>query len=182
MMRLWTIQPAEVFADWHPRGVYRADPEKAEEGFLPAYQWLAAQMRKRLPPPETPCALPVWAWYQAISAARPRPDLRTAGHGPRGQRCVLLTIEIEAEKVLLSDFDLWHYVLGDNYLTPIFYEDEDDEPKSTRRERERSWEKIFDMDFASPRIADPRPQKFIQATFWELKATQIVAVRPFVAR
>lgn len=91
----------------------------------------------------------------------------------------MLTIEIDANLVLLSDFDLWHYVLNNNYLPTNFSENE---KKVSRESRELSWDKIFDLDFASPMIAESRSKKIIQATFWELTAAQVVAIQPFIAR
>ena len=55
-MRLWTIQPEEVWDILREKGVYRCDPDKCEllkidelnPKFGPAYNWLVNQMEKRI--------------------------------------------------------------------------------------------------------------------------------------
>lgn len=178
-MRLWTIQTREVYESWQQSGVYRTDPAIVDADFRRAYDWLVGQMQERLPAAPQGCTSPIWAWLQAQSAARPRPDLRTGGYMTRGTRAVLLTLDIDPAKVLLSDFELWHYVLNDWYLPETFTEDD---TETTPQERQRSWERIFDLDFAAPDVASPRAEKIIQATFWELRASQVKEVQEFTAR
>jgi hypothetical protein len=54
--------------------------------------------------------------------------------------------------------------------------------KSSRRAIERSWERIFDLNFSAHDIAEPLPQKSIQATLWEVKLSSIRKVQHFIAR
>jgi len=44
------------------------------------------------------------------------PDLRSCGHLPRGIPGIRLELEVEEERVLLSDFSMWHAVLNQTYL------------------------------------------------------------------
>lgn len=177
---LWTIQDKETFAAWWAHGRFIGAPNRVDEDFRAAYGWLAHKMRRRLPPAPPDCAVPVWAWFQARSADRPRPDLRRGGHLPRGQAGVRLMLEVEADNMLLSDFDLWHYVLNDWFLPDAVADDAG--PSHSLAQRRASWRRIFDLDFAPEGIADPRAQKSIQATLWELHRDQVTEVRHFVAR
>lgn len=178
-MRLWTVQPLSDYQSWQEKGIYRTNPVRVITDFHRSYDWLISQMQWRLPPAPASCTSPVWAWFQAHNEAKPRPDLRYGARLPKGIRGVLLTVKVDENEVLLSDFDLWHYVLNDWYL-PDTYSEED--YKTTRLEREKSWERIFDLDFAPTDIARPRAEKQIQATFWELHNKQIQDVQEFTAR
>ena len=56
-MRLWTVQPREVYNLIDSVGVYRCDGARSELitdfAFEKPYRWLTAQMEKRVgPPPE----------------------------------------------------------------------------------------------------------------------------------
>jgi len=42
--------------------------------------------------------------------------MRESGYAKRGEKIVQLTIEVDNEDMLLSDFDLFHYVLNYWYL------------------------------------------------------------------
>lgn len=179
-LRLWTIQPREVYENWRPKGVFRSDADRVDPDFRRPYQWLADQMQARLPAAPVGCRFPIWAWFQAHSANRPRPDLRTSGFLRRGKQAVLLTLKVEEQLVLLSDFDLWHYVLNDWYLPPDANMRE--AGATTVKQRQDSWMRIFDLDFQPPGIADPPEQKILQATFWELATSQVVHCQPFTAR
>ena len=134
--------------------------------------------------------LPIWAWYQWEGVNGRKPDLRSAGYLPRGERGVRVELEVDEDRVLLSDFDLWHYVLNYWYLPKSEKDGEDFEKglahaglsfygcnhKHTlgniryRHRIERSWERIFLIDWSdrAHAIALPQEKKSIQATLWEL--------------
>jgi hypothetical protein len=144
-------------------------------------------MTRRLGPPPRNVRYPIWAWYQYDSAIRRRPDLRHSAHLPSGAAGVLIEFEIEPTFVLLSDFDLWHYVLNHSYI-----------PRNAREAREldrlphhkqpaneqmkNSWRRIFDLEWSAKDIAAPRGQKSIQATVWQVPLAEIRSVRRFRAR
>lgn len=148
-------------------------------------------------------AMPIWAWYQ-WEGQRRKPDLRSSGHLPRDEQGVRLELEIAAERVLLSDFDLWHYVLNYWYLPENEEAGEAFEKKLAqcslsvykcdhqnplphahyRQKIEKSWEKVFDIDWSDRRhaIASPPRQKSIQATLWEIRPADVVSAKEFTAR
>jgi hypothetical protein len=124
----------------------------------------------RVVPAPAEHAAPVWAWVQYNGEARPRPDLRRTAHLPRGTRGVRLELVLPASCVLLSDFDLWHYVLNDGPI-PV-----------AGSARGKNWDKVFDLDYHDPDVTLARSKKSIQAVFWEAPVSAVRAVDFFIAR
>lgn len=163
------------------------------------------QMKKRLKVqmPDS-AAYPVWAWYQWQSDKKKKPDLRFGGYLPRGKKGYRIEFEIEDDKVLLSDFDLFHYVLNYWYIPKNEEEDNlfdyemeknkieifdlDDFSKDSRildelrNKVERSWDLIFHLDWYDEYVTHIKNEKAIQAAFWELRWDQVVDVKEFISR
>jgi hypothetical protein len=179
-MRLWTIQTVAAWETLQTTGMLRADPRLADPDFAAAYRWMVKQMRQRLPRPSFAATVPLWAWYQWEGTHRPRPDLRSRSHMPAGQRAVRIEFELDDDRVLLSDFDLWHIVLNNWYIarSEAEYEafearlDAQEDPlapdAALQREIRDSWPRIFDLDWNDPYFAIDARHRPIQATFWEL--------------
>lgn len=203
-MRLWTIQDEEAYQILEQTGVLHADGNHLlDDSFRRAYDWLVHEMRLRIgEPPEGAC-YPIWAWYQ-WEGKRKRCDLRCGGYARRGTPLVQLTIDVDDDKVLLSDLDDWHYVLNFWYysLTEeennnfeaayesegfVFQDMDDPDVSDPRIEKYRqqivaSWQHIFDLWKENSYCSYPVDQKTIQATFWELRKEQIVKVEHFHAK
>lgn len=156
-------------------------------------------MRLRLGSPPTSSRVPLWAWYHWESGARVRPDLRCSGHLPAGEGGVLIELDMDASEALLSDFELWHYVLNYQYL-PVSIKDSrrfdamlegqgfrtpSDVPgrnHSFHRAVRESWTRIFDLNWSEPDIASGFGRKAIQATFWNLRRDRVRSFTIFRAR
>lgn len=197
---LWSIQSDQAWKALQSSGVLHTDARYAFEDFTLAYAWMAEQMAKRLPATRPIAdALPLWAWYQYDGENKRKPDLSRAGHLPRGERGVRIEFEIDDDLVLLSDFEVWHYVLNYWYLPASMGKDEEFEARLAKQslsfyttkplpdpvldeEIRTSWERIFDLEWAEKDIAAPRAQKSIQATFWELPLQSVRQADEFVAR
>jgi len=107
-MRLWTLQHENVLRIVQEQGVFRADGRRCDRDFRDAYAWLRQEVKKRV---SGAAGRPlIWAWKQ------PKPDLRRSGHLISGTPGVRLELEIPDERVLLSDFDGWHFRLNSSYL------------------------------------------------------------------
>jgi hypothetical protein len=130
---------------------------------------MARRLAKRVPPPSASAA-PVWAWFQFGGAARVRPDLRRRAHLPPGTPGVRIELSVQENEVLLSDFELWHYVLN-GWPIP---------PRGTIRSPR--WSRIFDLQFRYRDVALPFHQKRIQAVFWSAPLSALRSVAPFVSR
>jgi len=175
-----------------------------EGDFKFAYDWMTEKMKKRKLMPPKGISYPVWAWYQ-WEGERKRRDMREGGHAKRGEKIVQLTIEIPDKDVLLSDFDLFHYVLNRWHL-PIDEQDDTDfeekykslgytwhdlqnfniqsqEMEYLREKITLSWGRIFELEHEDAGwLYGKKDKKSIQATFWELPLERVKKAEIFVAK
>lgn len=164
-MRFWTIQDPKFLVP--DKKFYTGDGRRImEQSFRPAYHWLIDQMAQRLP--NYHGGYPIWMWVE-------KPDLRRAGYGPRGTKCILLTLEIPVERVLISDFHAWHCVLNNWYLAL--------RQKEKRLVKEKSWERIFDLPAiaASPVWMAGDEGQVLQAVVERIYPEEIISQRSFIA-
>ncbi|MCA9038213.1 MAG: DUF3841 domain-containing protein, partial [Planctomycetaceae bacterium] len=197
-MKLWTIQTVPAWQSLQEHGYLRGQRRHADRDFLPAYDWIATQMRQRIgQPPSAHISVPIWAWHQYDGIHRKRPDLRSSGYLPTGTRGYRIGFTIPDSCVLLSDFELWHYALDYWYLASSESDAEAfgllnqnlrcswSNPPSDHRVNstiERSWHRMFDLHWHDPYVTAPRDEKSIQATLWQLDHSWIKTVDEFVAR
>ena len=188
-MRMWTIQPVEVLVQLKEERVLHTVPSYIPKEFRHAYDWMRAQMKRRLPYYDG--HYPWWGWHT------PRPDLRGSGHLPHGTQGVRLELQLDPAKVLLSDFDAWHAVLNRGYLGLSEAEDEAwykrfeaavpnrgawPPPEPWYSDILTSWERVFDLEaLATSEYWQPGP-RYVQATFETLSLTDVHRVTFFVAR
>lgn len=204
-MILWTIQDYHAYEELMDTGILAADEDYVleREYFAPVYKWLYRQMVKNMGAPPKGVKYPVWAWYQ-WEGKRRKPDMRRGGYAERGKRIVRLTIDVDSQAVLLSDFDLYHYPLNFAYLglkeedsaferecgkSGFSIQDVRDcsidtsEMTALREKMFNSWERIFDLDLESNDwVIQPMSKKSIQATLWYVTKDQIKSADEFIAR
>jgi hypothetical protein len=157
-----------------------------DEDFRPAYEWMAAKMLERLPPPKFEIwPLWAWAWHDGFDVAPP--------HERKDEHVVLEFVK-RPEEILLSEFGSWHFALNNWFLpdesVPDQGEAESDAfwaelkehgvggrmqcyPEEVQSRIEKSWERTFDV-----RETDHT----VQATFFSLSVDEIVSVRPWDRR
>lgn len=188
-MKLWTIQTQTAWNSFQEKGCHHGSYEHFEkEIFLDGYNWMKEQLAKETGTNKE--CYPVWVWTK-------RPDLRRAAHLPKGEKGVLIELELNEEDVLFSDFELWHYVLNYWHIPNSMEEsdkfDEELESKGIEFHQKPkpepyhsmiidSWQKIFDLDWYVEGIADKREDKIIQGVTWEIELNQVVSVKKFVTR
>lgn len=188
-MRLWTIQPEEVYQMIMLKGYYRCDGRKIDKFFRQSYKWLSSEMKEKIGKPPQNTVFPVWAWHTR-DFKRKKPDLRSSEYGRTGEKLVCIEIEIPDDEVLLTDFDAWHFVLNNWYLNTECWDEEtwdkDEEwlQNLSKEERDieikKSWQGIYDL---TPKDTSWMCRgKWIQATFWQLKKEQIIKVQHFTCR
>lgn len=205
-MKLWTIQKYEAYLSMLKTGVLKAKEEYVFEKdfFAPVYEWLYNQMVKRIGEPPQGIKYPVWAWYQR-EGKRSKPDMRRSGHAMRGEKIVRLTIDVNENEVLLSDFDLYHYPLNYWYLPLNEADSKEKEKKYSALNYEQSicrdhmlhpekdpefykimagsWERIFDLSLEDDGwLYTKMNEKTIQATMWQIKKEQVLKAEKFIAR
>ena len=131
--------------------------------------------------------LPLWAWH-TFNGKTKKPDFRRIGLGVPGKKYACIEFEISEKDTLLSDFDLWHFVLNDMWLTTCSSEKEFDEkyekykllsPKEQKTVKLGSWQEIFNVKNRNEYITTGQ---YIQATFWELRKDMIRDIKYFVAK
>lgn len=134
--------------------------------FLEAYGWMMEQMVKRLP--DFSGYYPIWAWPK-------RPDLRSYGQDFSQGSHVLLTLEVPEDRVLLSDFNGWHFILNGRFLALTEMEDEEREKlPPTSEEIRQSWEYIFDPEKMTPWVSTGKRQACVDQVYLH----EVVEVRP----
>jgi len=189
-MKLWTIQDKEAYNFLKKNGVLHTNEKYlwCEDSFKHAYDWMASELDKKDSRPEG-VRYPIWAWYQ-WNGKRKKRDLRERALSTKGKPAVQLEIEIPDDKVLLSDFDIFHCVLNKWYVSSSEEDYEQfkewcasqDESKIINRITE-SWSKIFDLTKEDDNwLYGKNENKCIQAVFWELREDQVIWAREFIAR
>ncbi|TDQ23829.1 DUF3841 domain-containing protein [Tenacibaculum caenipelagi] len=187
-VKLWTIQNELGWGELNKLGVLKAKEEYVYSEFKEGYDWMKLQMNKRIGEVVDKEQYPIWAWYQHTDNNKKKPDLRKSGFLPSGEVGYRIEIEKDINDILMSDFVLWHWPLC--YKEYIATSEREileldkglDSVKRTRFEVEKSWEKIFDMDFNLEYYTSSFENKKIQATFWELKKEEILKVDRFISK
>lgn len=192
-MKLWTIQPKEIYDYTIRNGAFIAKAEEASmyQDFADAYDWYVRKMSEKISKPEN-IKLPIWAWCRWDGKEK-KPDLRYARFKNTGDNheYALISLEVPDDEVLLSDFDNWHFVLNNSYLDESNNEEEYDRTQEwlsslTVSERAKrtveSWDGILNTELRE----DPtnwRTNGFeVQATFWVLKKEYVKDVQFFKGR
>ena len=188
-MRVWTIQPQKVYDQLRLDGVVHVDfslsPYGKWEEFRRSYGWMIEQMKSQIGLPPTGVTYPYWAWH-TLGWEHKRPDLRRIEFRNCSDLTVCIELELPESQVLLSDDEKWHYVLNDWYLgdaTSIAEFEAEDKwleslsEKELRTQKLKSWNKVFNVD---PVHDEWQGQgRDVQATFWELRLSDVIAVRHF---
>ena len=179
-MKLWSIQTKEAFEVLQNTGILRACQDFIDPWYLPAYNWLAYQMNELIGSPPEGVRYPIWAWH-TVDWMQKKPDLRKSLFNAQPAGSVCLELEIDNSRVLLSDFENWHFVLNDWYYSEAHNQQEfndaegyfDRLPSEQQKiAKELSWTKIFDIQPFENRWI--RKGRLVQATFWELRLTDVV--------
>jgi len=148
-MILYTFQPKEAVKVARKVGYFTCDEEHARDAWdvnlkddtlwdglmKRPYEFMRRQMAKRLP--NYTGEYPIWAYVEKL-------DLRCC-RAEYKYETVLMTIDVPDERVLISDFDGWHFVMNNGFFSISEKEDEEME-NATQRQKEKSWERIFDLD------------------------------------
>lgn len=178
-MRIWTTQPISFWAQLQENGVAFCETAKSL-GVLDwkeAYDWMSSQMIRRIGlPPRPEIVYPVWGWQQ-VGCYKKEYHGSYYDCGGKEDEFVFITAQIPDEKVLLSDYTMWHFVLGNFCIERSKKEYTKDENRI-----EKSWELIFDLETRHWCARTKRRNRTIQATFWELRrewVTDIVMIKGY---
>ncbi len=169
MATYWTIQMMDKWDEVQSLGYLIGDEKYIWGDFIEPYHWMMGQMKKRLP--NYTGEYPIWLWTN-------RPDLRRSAHLERGEKGVLLKVELDEQDVLLSEFQAWHFVLNRTYFE---LEGDEDELVIEKDEIENSWEMIFELDVLKQH-PNWGPTFHLQGVTGKIPIDKIKLVRDFIAR
>ncbi len=190
VVRLWTIQPWEVWEEFQSKGILRGDGRRVDPEFRFAYKWMMGQMKKRLP--DYTGRYPIWVWCY------PKPDLRRNGYLPAKRSGVRIECLIPQARVLLSDFDTWHCVLNPDYIGLSQGEEEvwqerllqmewrncferyQKLPPNLKEWMEESWERIFGLEELNA-SKWTGPIRYIQGVLEEIYIGEVARIKIFTA-
>lgn len=166
-IKLWTIQNETGWNALNNTGVLVPKVAFIDPDFKEGYDWMRIQMNKRIGKSIKKEQYPVWAWYQHYDANKKKPDLRKSGYLPPGEVGYRLEIEKDPKDILLSDFVLWHWPLCyKEYIADSEKEAERINLIEPSKEKiEKSWEKIFDMNFDEKYYTLPFKEKRFKPLF-----------------
>jgi hypothetical protein len=172
MKTYWTIQTIEKWNKAKQLGYLQGDEEYVDEEFFkPYYYWMMGQMKLRLP--NYKGEYPIWLWVK-------RPDLRQR-HMNKGEKGVLIEVDLDENNVLLSDFIIWNAVLNDAFLYVSNEEERLYEEGKSLITIEQSWERIFDFELLKTMTGWTHLDK-IQGVTGRIDLKNIRSVREFMSR
>ena len=146
--------------------------------FRGSYLWLSNKMRERgiidLSPNQD--AYPIYAWCQELNNKRAISDLRHCKtYIPKGGKGVRITLSLPLNRVMLTDFDLWHCVLNNFSADESLTEEEED--LLDQDGIIKTWDCII---YSNESFLNGRyPDQSIQATFFNIRPEDIVKVEFF---
>lgn len=200
-MKLYTFQPNFIWETiqkdgyFHPFDLFEKNESLKEDfthhwGFAQSYQWLREQMIKKNISYKNNNSHLIWTWYQWFGDKK-KPDKRYASvFNFYEEPFVMLELEVDENRVCLTDYDLWHYVLNYWYIESEeisenfsqkfnFYKQKPLKNKKARNTLEKSWEKIFDLEESKKFMEIDKSQQVIQATLFELFLEDVKKVHYF---
>ena len=195
-MKLWTVQPSNVWDIWQENGTIAHLGRDVDPDFADAYIWIADQMKEKIGYPQDDIASPIWAWQQWDGVRRMKPDLRHSMFLMPGDKGVRIALDVPECNVVLSDYNLWHSVLNNDYLGANGKDYDrfvaehlygqyvpSSVDLSAQKHIEKSWERVFDLETIDD-FFQPMPKQFrsIQATFWSAPISWVQDVTYFTAR
>lgn len=175
MPKYWTIQHLDA---WHRAlkvGYIEGDNNHiAFEDFDASYNWMKEQMKNDITNYRN--EQPVWLWLK-------KPDMRYSGHHNPSTNIVRLTLQLNEEDVLVSDFEKWHCVLNDEFCSDSEIEDDKFKNGKSTITKEESWIRIFDFN----RTHDVDwwgkvEESTLQGTTGRINLKNVISVESFTAR
>lgn len=144
------------------------------EDFEESYSWMMEQMSKRLP--RYRGERPIWLWLE-------KPDMRQSLHAETNSAIVRLTIQLEEEDVLVSDFEDWHFVLNNSYLAYSEAEYEEYKRGEAKHGKPDTWVRIFEMERdVEEAWAGKEEDRRFQGVTGKIPINAITKVEHFIAR
>lgn len=146
--------------------------------FPEAYEWMIGQMKKRIANCEMENT-PIWLWQR-------RPNRNEAALATKGERWVILKLDVPEDQILWSSFDEWHQILNES---PIVYDQEEWEVFVSRGFRQEevmaTWERLFDHEWLASRPSEwagNYKENWFQAVISRVTMMQVKKVSRFIGK
>lgn len=185
-MIVWSIQEESFFEKLRKEKIVYGDYRRVSLSDRIYYRWMSKQMYKRGVAKDYKKA-PIWAWYVYENKEKRRPDLRHSQLLPEKARGIRIELEVPDRYCLLSQFEMWTYVLSNNYIPSDF--DEFERIEANRRNGSltqdmiiESWDRIFDLKFGKTGYWKPFDQREIQVCLPFMSKEWVKKVDFFIAR
>lgn len=192
-MKLWTIRSPREVSILQANGVLITNKKYIESDFIFAYDWMVEKLDLVDDKPSH-CSYPIWAWKCFDKSRFCRPDLRLRWGTKAKEELYLIELDIPDNKILLSEYHLWHNVLDKNYLAKnendellfeSFLNKNNLESKLSPLVKDKvfkSWEYIFNWSKLDKNWHGNSVGDSIQAVFWELKIEWVTKITFFKSK
>ncbi|WP_241519546.1 DUF3841 domain-containing protein [Bifidobacterium callitrichidarum] len=195
LINLYSFQPwpviEQAFADhgsYTPSAALAKQQDYQDNGdnewwnaLQPAYQWIISEMTRRGLSQPSEDATPLWAWMQWVDSqgnVRREPD-RNDESFESDRDSDLIHLRIPADRVLLTDFEAFHWVINNWPLAPKESTDWTDEQydkwldehwDDSPEQKQQQWP---DRVIVTP---DDLPHRWVQACVWTIAPDDVISV------
>lgn len=189
--RLFVWDCLQELGMYHPFHIEAYDAflrdEVGDWGFLKAYAWLREEMKKRQIESHISESHLCWGWAQWWGKKK-MPDKRykTVNRFFENEPFVMLELDVPENRILLTDFDAWHFVLNEWFLgsekdmdTFDAQYDRHDKTIECREKIRQSWQLIFDLPRVCEHLEFKPEEQIVQATFFDILYTDVQKVHFF---
>lgn len=209
-MRIVTYQKLPVLDQIEKTGSYQIDKqfvetENFDETFKFAYDWIIKKMKLAGLEPPANCVYPIWGYLLEDYHKDDEYDDFVESL-PEGQEMTKFLLDLSEDRILLSDYDGFHYVLNQQFLGNSEEEEFDtfsdnrDKIKSIfeayiyRSEKpdytidsviadiDSSWDKCLDISKPLWFHYGDTSKRTIQATFWTMDKCDIITAERLRSR
>lgn len=201
-MKLYTFQRMHVWETltqlgyYHPFNIFEHDEFLSQDlkdnwGFSQAYIWLREKMIEKEVGYIANNSHLIWAWYHWGGNKKRMPDKRFASVYDyyQDEPYIMLELDVPEDRITLSDYDLWHWVLNYWYADKTRKANQFEKQYDYYRNKplpfegdkllKETWSNVFNLNKSRDILDITKKQQFIQATFFELFYTDITKVHFF---
>lgn len=205
-MKLVTFQKKEVANLLEKNGRFCVSQEFVTSGnydfFAPAYSWMIDKMNKRIKNRCQDSVFPIWCWRNELDDLY---DIDYQEFFPKGTEVAKISLNVDSEDVLLSDYDGYHYVLNNSFLGETESAENIFNDKNIKIFEERfkslnskivvhsvmhkirakaikkSWDRCLDLDKLLWFHHGDKSKRHIQGTIWEIRKEQVEKIEILVS-
>ncbi|WP_242254100.1 DUF3841 domain-containing protein [Bacillus cereus group sp. BfR-BA-01379] len=176
-MIVYTVKPLHIYKKMQEEGFYHGNEKYVCPHFKSPYAWMILQMKERIPNYDGR-TFPVWVWNK-------RPDQNRPALLPKGQKGVILTLDIPDEDILWSCFHTWHAILNNSPITKTEEEWDHFETEGFPKDKMiATWTRIFDFDWLQSLDKDwiEFDPDWVQGVTPRIEMKHIMKAKRFIAK